>query len=378
MCRCLHPPCCRSPFSLLLRLTTAVLAVAGIGAAGCASHPPKATSPSATGSSAPASWVEDAVTFPVGEMTVYGTFRHQAGPGRPVPGALLIAGSGPTDRNGDSAVMPGQIDTLRNLARALSDNGVASLRYDKLGTGQTGIGPYASDPARLDMAVFQNEATAALNFLVGQSGVDRGRVMVIGHSEGALYALLLATAAPGTAPPVRTLGLLEPQSRRILDHVSQQAHAQADAAVKAGQLTAAQAAENTAAIDRAIAEFRATGNVPPDEPAGLKPIINSANARFLQQEDAIDPAEVAGKLARGMPVLVSCSEADTQVSCEDVDHLVSGLTNAGTKTDYVHLTGVSHVLKEDSSRTPGNYTKPLPFSAQLTAALASFVKENLA
>jgi hypothetical protein len=226
------------------------------------------------------------------------------------------------------------------------------------------------------MAAFQDEATAALNFLAGQPGVDRSHLMVIGHSEGALYALLLATAAPGAAPPVQALGLVEPQSRRILDHVSEQAHAQADAAVKAGKLTAAQAAENTAAIDKAIQEFRATGQVPPDEPAGLKPIINAANARFLQQEDAIDPAEVAAKLPRGMPVLVTCSDADSQITCEDVDHLVTGVTSAGTKTDYVHLTGVNHVLKEDSSKTPGGYTKPLPFSTQLAGALAAFVKEN--
>jgi uncharacterized protein len=310
-------------------------------------------------------------------MTVYGTFRHPAGQGRPVPGALLIAGSGPTDRNGNSALMKGQIDTLQNLAQALSNDGVASLRYDKLGTGQTGLGPYAADPAKIDIAVFQDEATAALNFLAAQSGVDRSHLMVIGHSEGALYALLLATAAPGTAPPVQALGLAQPQGRRILDEVSEQAHAQADAAVRAGQLTAEQAAQNTAAIDSAIQQFRATGKVPPDEPPALKPIINAVNALPLSQEDAIDPAVVAAKLPRGMPVLVTCSDSDIQITCEDVDHLVSGLTNAGTKTVYVHLTGVNHVLKEDTSKTPRNYTKPLPFSAQLTGALASFVKENL-
>jgi pimeloyl-ACP methyl ester carboxylesterase len=255
---------------------------------------------------------------------------------------------------------------------------VASLRYDKLGTGQTGLGPYGKDPASIDVSAFQNEANAALNFLAGQSGVDRSRLMLIGHSEGALYALQSAIAAPGTGPPVRAIGLLEPQSLRILDHVSLQAHAQADAAVKAGKLTPEQAAENTAAIDKSIAEFRATGTVPPDEPPGLKPIINAADARFLQQEDAIDPAELAAKLPRGMPVLVSCSDADTQITCENVDHLVSGLTRAGTKTDFVHLTGVNHVLKEDPSKTAAGYTKPLPFSTQLTTALAAFVRENLA
>ncbi|WP_156753100.1 hypothetical protein [Mycobacterium sp. 1245801.1] len=366
------------PMGSLPRLFVAVLIAAGMGAAGCASQSPAAKPPSGTSSPAPASssWVEDSVSFPVADMTVYGTFRHPAGHGRAVPAALLIAGSGPTDRNGDSAAMPGQVDTLRNLARALSDDGVASLRYDKLGTGQTGLGPYATDPAKVDIGVFKDEAAAALNFLANQSGIDRTHLMALGHSEGALYAMMLATAAPGTVPAVQSLGLVEPASRRILDHVSEQAHAQADAAVRSGRVAAARAAESTAAIDNAIQQFRATGQVPPDEPPGLKSVINAANAHALLQEDAIDPQALAAKLPRNMPVLVTCSDADLQITCQDVDSLVSGLTSAGTKTDYVHLTGVNHVLKEDASGTPVNYPKPLPFSTQLVGALASFVKEN--
>lgn len=350
-----------------------MLIAAGVGAAGCTSQSPTAQPPPPTPS---ASWVEDSVSFPVADMTVYGTFRHRASQARAVPAALLIAGSGPTDRNGDSAAMPGQVDTLRNLARALSDDGVASLRYDKLGTGQTGLGPYASDPAKLDIGVFRDEAIAALNFLANQSGIDRAHLMALGHSEGALYAMMLATAASGTGPAVRSLGLVEPASRRILDHVSEQAHAQADAAVGSGRVSAARAAESTAAIDRAIQEFRATGQVPLDEPPGLRAVINAANAHALLQEDAIDPAALAAQLPRDLPVLVTCSDADLQITCQDVDALVAGLTGAGAKTDYVHLTGVDHVLKEDASRVPANYTKPLPFSAQLVAALASFTQEN--
>lgn len=361
---------------LLPRLLGAVLIAAGMAAAGCASQSPTAKPTPSSAASASASWVEDAVSFSVADMTVYGTLRHPAGHGRAVPGALLIAGSGPTDRNGDSAVMPGQIDTLRNLAQTLSNDGVASLRYDKLGTGQTGLGHYATDPTQVDIGVFQDEATAALNFLAGQSGIDRTHLMVLGHSEGALYAMMLATAAPGTAPAVQALGLVEPASRRILDLVSQQVHAQADAAVRSGRLTAAQAAQSTAAIDNAIQEFRATGKVPPDEPPALKSVINAANAHALLQEDAIDPVALAAKLPRAMPVLVTCSDADLQITCQDVDYLVSGLTSAGTKTDYVHLTGVDHVLKDDASRTPANYTKALPLSTQLAGALASFLKEN--
>ena len=87
---------------------------------------------------------------------------------------------------------------------------------------------------------------------------------------------------------------------------------------------------------------------------------------------------MAAKLPAGMPVLVTCSDADIQISCQNVDHLVSGLTQAGTKTDYVHLTGVDHVLKQDTSKTGENYNKALPFSSQLADALAAFTKENLA
>ncbi len=356
------------------RLMCAVLILA---LAGCAGPTRMAKSPSAIPAPAPpVSWREDPVSFSVVNMTVYGTFRHPVGQHRPVPAALLIAGSGPTDRDGNTPLIPGALDTLKNLAQALSDDGVASLRYDKLGTGQTGFGTY-SDPAKVDMAAFEEEATAALEFLATQNSVDRNRLIAIGHSEGALYALLLATASPGTVAPVHALGLVEPASRRILDQVSEQAHAQADTAVQAGQLSAAQAARSTAAIDAAIAQFRATGQVPSDEPPGLRPIINSANALFLSQEDAVDPAAVAAKLPRGAPVLVTCSDADIQVTCRDVDQLMPGLTSAGTRTDYVHLTGVDHALKEDTSRTPANYGRPLPFSAQLTGALASFVAANV-
>ncbi len=347
--------------------------VSGAALVACSGPTRMAKSPSAVAApAAPASWTDDPVSFPVANMTVYGTFRHPIGSRGPVPAALLIAGSGPTDRNGDTPLIPGDIGTLKNMAHVLSDDGVASLRYDKLGTGQTGFGSY-TDPATVDLAAFRDEANAALTFLASQTGVDRDRLMVFGHSEGALYALLLATASPGTVAPVHALGLVEPASRRILDQVSEQAHAQADTAVQAGRLSAAQAAQSTAAIDAAIAQFRATGQVPPDEPSGLRPIINSANARFLFQEDAVDPAGVAAQLPRGTPVLVTCSDADIQVTCQDVDQLMPGLTSAGTRIDYVHLTGVDHALKEDASRTPANYAQPLPFSTQLSSALASFV-----
>jgi hypothetical protein len=99
-------------------------------------------------------WVDQKVSFTSGPMTIYATFRHPSGDSKVVPGVLLVAGSGPTDRNGNSSLEPGPVNTLKTLADWLSNDGVATLRYDKLGSGQTGLGPYASDPASIGLSVF--------------------------------------------------------------------------------------------------------------------------------------------------------------------------------------------------------------------------------
>ena len=67
---------------------------------------------------------------------MHGTYRHLSGDGTS-PAALLISESGATDRNGDNNVA-GPIGNMRQLAEFLSDHGVATLRYDKVGTGPPG------------------------------------------------------------------------------------------------------------------------------------------------------------------------------------------------------------------------------------------------
>ena len=67
---------------------------------------------------------------------------------------------------------------MRQLAEFLSDHGVASLRYDKVGTGATGLGPYADRPAEVGSAVYTAGARSAVRFLAGQPDTDPDRVSV--------------------------------------------------------------------------------------------------------------------------------------------------------------------------------------------------------
>ena len=326
-------------------------------------------------------WVAQPVTFEAGGVTIYGTYTHpgSAAAGT-VPAAVLLGGSGSvTDRN-DNA--PGQMDRnlLKVLASWLSADGVASLRYDKLGSGQTGWGRYAAHPGRAGIRPYEQESVAALNSLAGQPQVNRARLAVFGHSEGAIYALLLASGLAGHAPKVRAAGLLEPVPIRFLDLVGQSSIASLTRDVQNGQISATQAHSLGQAITRAITSLRRTGTLPVRLPEGVAGTFNRdgmGTPLELSQVDRYDPAAVAAKLPAHTAVLLTCSNADNYFGCAEVDHLATGLTKASAKLDYVHLNGIDHFLKEDISKNPADFNESLPFSAQLRAALKTFLSSNL-
>ncbi|PTR30517.1 hypothetical protein C8K36_102368 [Rhodococcus sp. OK519] len=314
------------------------------------------------------------ITFTTGDITLHGSLRLPvgSGPDAPAPAVLLLAGSGPTDRNGDSALLPGSIGTLAFLADLLEKHGYASLRYDKLGSGSTGLGPYdIEDIGDLGFSVFTESARAGLDFLASRAAVDPERVYAVGHSEGALIALALA----GSGAAVAGVGLLEPLAVRLLDLLTTQIDGQLTAVVAAGQLPVELADELRVALAGAVESLRSDATLSDDLPdplraAGLVP----ANARALAEEDALDPRELAGDLPAGMPVVTSCSAKDIQLSSSDVDALDAAL--AHTALTSLRMTTANHVLKEigDDASTGADYIAPLPWSAEFTDGFEGWLR----
>lgn len=178
-------------------------------------------------------------------------------------------------------------------------------------------------------------------------------------------------------PPVHALGLLEPLSERYLTVIATQVDGQVTDALKAGQITEAQATAIDVALRSAIAQLRSTGTVPSGLPDNLGSVLNPDTALFLREADRYDPAVLGADLPAETPVLTSCSNDDIQVSCGEVAHLDAGLRRGRSALDGVHLTGVDHVLKVDPSRTAVYYGDPLPFSPALRRAIESFVRRAL-
>src|SRR3954471_2381369 len=112
--------------------------------------------------------------------------------GLPVPAVLIASGSGPLDR--DSNHRRARFDVARQLAHAFARGGLASLRYDKRGVGES-----PGDWRRAGLHDNLDDLGAALASLAARPEVDPARLLVAGHSEGALLAAALAARGAGRA-----------------------------------------------------------------------------------------------------------------------------------------------------------------------------------
>ena len=317
------------------------------------------------------SWVDDEVTFDAGGLTVHGTYRHARGDAKK-PAALLISESGQTDRNGDNNIA-GPVGNMRQLAEYLSERGVASLRYDKVGTGATGLGPFAGRAGDVGSAVYTDGAKAAVRFLAGRPATDAERVSVYAVGEGTIHAMSLADDTSPGAPAIHALGLLQPLPSRYLDLITGRVRADVAAAVRDGTKTPAQADKVLSAWQAAVTEARTAGTVPAELPDGLGAILNPGNVGAVVEADRIDPLALAAAVPDGTRVLLTCSDSDGQSDCADVTPLADAL--AHTALQLVRLTGVNHVLRDDPTDNVAHYARPDPLSPQLTAALDRFTAE---
>ncbi|MGH3627182.1 MAG: alpha/beta hydrolase [Sciscionella sp.] len=325
----------------------------------------------ASAQAAPASGMvaaaDRAVTFVVDHTATYGTLHIPAHHrGQRLAAALLLPGSGPTDRNGDqgTAFAP---HTLALIAGVLGDQGIMSLRFDKYFSGRTGAGAYAGDPGRIDLAAFIRQAEAAYHLLATQPDVNPRALLIVGHSEGGLTEMLVdETVTPHPAG----LALLEPQDLRLLDLVRIQLDEQLDTAQAAGQISPATAAENKSGITRVIAEFRSrdpintTGLLPSIAALFTKSLFSTANARYVRSDDAVYPPAVGSRLPRYTRVLVTCGTADTNVPCRTTLPLLLGLAHARTGGPGLRvLPGVDHLLHRAGTPTNTRTLAPAAVTA---------------
>jgi len=255
--------------------------------------------------------------------------------------ALILPGSGPTDRNGNN---PQGLfaASYRLLAEDLASQGITTLRFDK-----RGIGASQGDPDDVTLSEFAEDATAWIAELLRQTEQDC--VWLLGHSEGAIIATMLAERED-----VCGIALIAAPGRNVGDLFREQV---------ASQPLIAPFAQ---AFDTALGEFAAGGS--PDLSTlhpGLHSVFAPQTARYMRDLIAANPGQLLA--ATTAPVIILHGDGDVQAPPSEADPLVAARPDAEAHV----LSGMTHVLKRaiPRSQAPNN-------EAFTQASLATYADPN--
>lgn len=251
--------------------------------------------------------------------TLAGTVAWPDG-AQPCTAVLLIAGSGPTDRDGNNPLLPSPVDSLKRLAQALAGRGIASLRYDKRGVGASNCPGLSEEALRFEDLV--GDAVLAARWLAEQPRVER--LVLLGHSEGALIAMLAAEEAQA-AGVVSLAGAGERASGVMRRQI--QGHLPPD--IGGPALSILDALEAQQAVE--------------EVPEALVLLFRPSVQPYLMSWFRHDPAQIVAALAQ--PVLLVQGAADPQVGVEHVQALHAARPDARLRI----VAGMDHVLAAEGS-----------------------------
>jgi predicted alpha/beta hydrolase len=236
---------------------------------------------------------------------------------RKIPVALIIAGSGPTDRNGNN-VMGVKAQPYKLLAEALAKNGIASLRYDKRRVGESIGFKKSLDSLRFEDLV--GDAEACIKKLKADTSFST--VTVIGHSEGAL------------------IGIIAAREEKADGFISLAGVGEDAAAVLKRQLMASLNPQSMSAVtgwlDSLHKGYRVT--VPANSP--VSSLFLPSTQTYMTSWFQYDPAREIAKLK--MPVMIIQGLTDLQVTRQDAEKLKA----AAPKASLVLIDSMNHVLKD--------------------------------
>lgn len=265
------------------------------------------------------------------------------------PMVILLAGSGPTDRDGNSALLPGRSDSLKQLALALARQGVATLRYDKRGVAHSsGAAP---DESVLRPATHAADAAAWIRQLRAEGRY--ASVTVLGHSEGSLIGML-AARREGADGFISVAG---PAER---------------ASVLLRRQWLPQLAPDLAGATSGMLASLEQGHARRPARAELQAVFRPSVQPYMMSWFRYVPADEFARLR--MPSLIVHGTHDAQVGVDQALRLKQAQPGA----QMALVAGMNHVLKmapAGMARQMASYTSPAwPLAPSLVQAVAGFAR----
>jgi uncharacterized protein len=284
---------------------------------------------------------EEQVAWKVDDIDVEATLTRPTGDG-PFSAIAMVAGSGPTDRNWNSPLIPGTNGSAALLAQVLTDQSFVTLRYDKRASG-----PHAQENmpkmlGKISMESHRAELAGGVHLLAARPDVDRQRLFALTNSEGCIHALNYQLQAKDF--PFAGLILTGAPARSIGEVARGQIAAQL-AAVPGGEAL-------LAAYDAAMADFAAERPVTIDEslPEMLRIVIGAVaaphNLPFARELWVTDPIQLAAAIT--VPLLVIIGQKDVQVDWQVDGSRWEALAKTHDNITLVYPENANHVLKHEA------------------------------
>lgn len=301
---------------------------------------------------------DEPVTIPALGFNLAGTIIRPK-TGAPAPALILVGGSGPTDRDETVAGIP----IFGHIARDLVNAGFVVVRYDKRGIGQSG-----GRAESATIADYAEDARSVLLWLEKQKGVDKDRIGLVGHSEGALVSMLTAGRERGK---VGAVALLAGPSTSGADVVLEQQKL----LLSKMPIDEAQRAEKVALqekINQAVIKGTGWNEIP-------ESARRVADTPWFYSFLTFDPEKAMNNTRQ--PVLIVQGELDVQVQPHHADKLAEFARARRTKAavEVVKVPGVNHLLVPAKTGDVTEYGSlgDAKVSPQITSAIADFMKKAL-
>jgi fermentation-respiration switch protein FrsA (DUF1100 family) len=297
-----------------------------------------------------AAWgIEQPVQLKTATGTLHGTLDLASGT-FPYPVVLILSGSGPTDRDGNQALMKN--DSLKLLGRALVARGIAALRYDKRGVAESA----AAVPKEEDLR-FETYVADAVQWVTWLRQDPRfTRVGIIGHSEGSLIGMLAAKQAK-----VDAFVSLAGSGRAAPALIREQVDTKLPPSVKR---------RSSQILDELVA-----GRTVKDVPKELAALYRPSVQPYLISWFKYDPVREIAALE--VPVLIVQGTTDLQISVDDAKRLAAAKKDAKLRL----IDGMNHVLKHATqpAEQQATYSDPsLPIKAQAVEEITAFLLTEIA
>lgn len=308
-------------------------------------------------------------------LTLKGTLRMPDGPVTGV--AVIIAGSGPTDRNGNTTAVIdpafNNVNLYRDIAEYCADNGIAVLTYDKRScagykdqwkTLLTGDLKQAGDFFDFDHMV--DDAKLAISALVAEAGLSGLPLTVMGHSEGGLVALRIAKDQK-----VDNLVLLATAGRTMREILQEQIFTNVHRQTGNDGIAKAFLAATNNAMDAIVQD----APLPADLPPSLKPLFNEATRKHFKQVLDDDPVLLAANVEAR--VIVINGTHDMQIhherDAEKLDAAFAKRDPSAAPHSLVKIEGASHCFKQAADPYDIRQSFAGTLAPELLPAITDFV-----